>query len=697
VTATADASRALYDALVRPQSVALVGASDTTGKATARPLEYLKRWRGVLYPVNPLRETVAGQRAWPNVVELPQVPDHVFVMTAADAAITAVEQSVAAGVRVVTLMSDGFVDADPGGAERRWRLRDIVDGSGTRLLGPSSLGVATIGDGMMLTANAAFADPDLQPGGVFVASQSGSAIGALASRGTEMGIGFRSLVSTGNELDLTCGEICRAAVDDPQVSSFALFLENITGAADLSDFAVAAAERGKPVMAYKLGRSDAGARLAVSHTGALAGDDAVADTLLADLGFARVGVFEALLEGQHLARAVDWPVADRKPRVGVLSTTGGGGAMVVDCLAMRGAELPGPSPETISRLASIGVHAVPGALIDLTLAGTRFDVMKGALDIVLSAPEFDMIVAVPGSSARFHPDLAVKPIVECAGTDKPLAAFVVPAAPEALRLLRENGVSAFRTPEACADAVVALFGRRRPAARPPLSISVTGPTELLDEASAYAVLDGTGIRVADHAAVAVDDLPAQLPVAGPVAVKVLSAEVPHKTDVGGVVLSVTDAASLRAAVDTIRTGIAKRAPGVSVERVLVQSMAQGLGEALVGLRRDHHAGPVVVLAGGGVLAELYRDRSVRTAPVDLPTARRMVAEVVAFQALTGYRHGRRGDLEALAHAVVAISELADAPGPTVVEAEVNPLLILPEGQGVVAVDAFVRRAVEKPR
>jgi acetate---CoA ligase (ADP-forming) len=697
VTATSGARTALYDALVRPRHVALVGASDTAGKTTARPLEFLKRsgWRGVVYPVNPVRATVGGHRSWPSVQELPHRPDHVFVMTSADAAVTAVEQSAACEAPVVTVMSDGFVDTDPVGAQRRKQLRHILAGSGTRLLGPSSLGVATIGDGLMLTANAAFADQDLRAGGVFVASQSGSAIGALASRGTEMGIGFRSLVSTGNELDLSFGEICRAAVDDPQVTSFALFLENIAAADDLRDFAVAAAAHHKPVLAYKLGRSEAGARLAVSHTGALAGDDAVADALLADLGIARVDVFEALLEGQHLAGAGEWRSSGRKPRVGVLSTTGGGGAMVVDCLAMRGAELPGPSPQTISRLAAIGVHTGPAALIDLTLAGTRYDVMKGALEIALSAPEFDVVVAVPGSSARFHPDLAVKPIVQCAGADKPLAAFVVPAAPDALRLLRENGVSAFRTPEACADAIVALFGRRRPVGQRSRAVPVTGPSELLDEASSYAVLRDAGVPSAPHAVIAADDLPAQLPVPGPVAVKLLSAELAHKSDVGGVVLGVADTAGLRAAVDRIRSDVAARACGLPVERVLVQTMAKGLGEALVGLRRDDHAGAVVVLAAGGILAELYCDRSVRTAPVDLPTARGMVAEVVAFQAVSGYRNGPLGDIEALAHAVVAVSELADAPGPAILEAELNPLLILPEGQGVVAVDALVRRAVEK--
>ena len=185
--------------------------------------------------------------------------------------------------------------------------------------------------------------------------------------------------------------------------------------------------------------------------------------------------------------------------------------------------------------------------------------------------------------------------------------------------------------------------------------------------------------------------PSELPVSPPVAVKLLSAEIAHKSDVGGVVLGVADVAGMRAAIASIRDEAARRAPGVSVDRVLVQTMADGLGEALVGLRRDHYAGAIVVLAAGGVLAELYRDRSVRIAPVDLDTAREMIREVTAFQALAGFRNRPRGDLEALAHAVVAVSELADAPGPAVLEAEVNPLLILPEGEGVLAVDALVRR------
>ena len=377
-----------YAALLAPRSVAIVGASGTPGKATARPVEFLRQhgWAGSLYPVNPARRTVLGEPAWPSLDDLPGVPDHVLVLTPADAAVAAVGQCARLGVPVATVVADGFLDGDRAGRDRRRALRHILDGSSLRLLGPGSLGVVNLHDRMALTGNAAFREPDLQAGDVFVASQSGSALGALLSRGAEMGLGFRSMVSTGAEFDLTLGEML-ASVDDPLIASYALFIENITGADDLAAFARAAAGRGKPVVAYKLGRSDAAARLAVSHTGAIAGGDAVCDALLRDLGTARVGTFDALLEAQHLARRV--PLARRAsgpPRVCVVSTTGGGGAMVVDCLASRGAVLEPPSAGTSARLAAHGIAAGHGALIDLTLAGANYHTIKAALAIAASAP-----------------------------------------------------------------------------------------------------------------------------------------------------------------------------------------------------------------------------------------------------------------------------------------------------------------------
>ncbi len=689
---------ALRDAILAPRSVALVGASDDPAKTSARPLQYLRRagWPGRIYPVNPSRETVLGERAWPSLDALPEVPEHAFILTGSDAAVDAARACAERGVRVATIMADGFVDSDEDGTTRRLGLQQIARELGMRVLGPSSLGVVNVHERLALTANAAFAEPDLPAGPVFVASHSGSVIGALVSRGKAMGIGFSGLVSTGGELDLSLGEICLATVDDPRVGTYALFLESLSAADDLREFAHAAADRGKPVLAYKLGRSDAGAELSVSHTGALAGDDAVASALLTSLGIGRVDTFEALLEGQQLVSSVPLTQRpNRAPRVGVVTTTGGGGAMVVDRLAVRGARVQGPGEETRDRLAAAGIDAGTGSLVDLTLAGTRYEVMRSALQVMLSAPEFDVVVAVAGSSARFQPELAVRPIADSVSPDRPLTAFIVPEAPDALRALRAAGVSAFRTPEACADAVVAAFARRAPTRAPAGTPPSMDGAVVLDEVQSYDVLETLGVPHADYTLLSVDDHLDSLPVPAPAAVKALSHRLPHKSDFGGVVLGVSDADGLRAAVAGIRESVRRHAPHVDLEKVIVQPQVDGLGEVLIGYRHDHDAGPVVLLAAGGALAEIRQDRAVRTAPVDLDTAYDMVDEVVSLRALAGYRGAQKGDLEALAKAVVSVSEAALLESPRIIEAEANPVLVLPEGHGVVAVDALVRVTAER--
>jgi acyl-CoA synthetase (NDP forming) len=331
-------------------------------------------------------------------------------------------------------------------------------------------------------------------------------------------------------------------------------------------------------------------------------------------------------------------------------------------------------------------------LLDLTVAGAQYETMKSTLDILLSAPEFDLVLAVVGSSGRAQPEKTVKPIIDSAGAKKPLAAFLAPDAPQALAMLSQAGVPCFHTPEACADAVAAALARQAP--RLPATL-VTPKTafdgRMLDELAAGMLLDRLGIAHAPAVALdaAITEVPT-LPFPYPIAVKVLSTEIAHKTDVGGVVLGVADGSALIAAIGNIRASVASRKPGAKVERVLVQPMLAGLGEALVGYRVDRDVGPLVIVAAGGVLTEITRDRCLRMAPVDLDIAHEMIAELRSLVPLSGYRGRPKGDLEALAQAIVALSKLAD--DPSIAEAEINPLIVLPAGQGVVAVDALVKLA-----
>jgi acetate---CoA ligase (ADP-forming) len=682
----------LLQPLLNPRSVAIVGQSNDAGKTAGRPLKYLRQagYAGAIYPINPRRETVLGERAWPSLDALPEVPDHAYIVTPTEGAVAAVAACGARGVPVATILANGFAEAGVVGLAREAALREICARTGIRLVGPSSLGVVDLRHKAMLTANAAFDEIDLPVGRIFAASHSGSLIGTLVSRGKARGVGFAGLVSVGNEVDLSLGEICAATVDDPGIDGYVLFLETLRKAEALRTFALAAAKRGKPIVAYKLGRSAEARELAVSHTGALAGEDDVANAFLAACGIARVDTLDGLIEAMPLVRRV--PAAKRAARVGVVTTTGGGATMVIDRLAVSGVAVEGPNAATLARLAAAGIDVPPARLVDLTTAGTRYDVMKAALDILLAAPEFDLVLAVVGSSARFHPELAVQPIIDSAGSAKPLAAFLVPEAPEGLARLAAAGVPSFRTPEACADAIAAALRRQAPKSiTERTSVAPAGPGQILDELAAGDLLDRVGIPRAPALAVdAAVTTPPQLPFPYPVAVKALSADMPHKSDVGGVVLAVADGPGLLSAIARIRQSVAERRPGFSLDRFLVQPMVSGVGEVLVGYRVDPDVGPLVMVAAGGVLTEIYRDRSLRLAPVGLAEAQEMIAEVRGLKVLSGYRGTPAGDIAALASAIVALSRLA-ADG-SVAEAEINPLIVKPQGEGVVAVDVLVRLA-----
>jgi acyl-CoA synthetase (NDP forming) len=381
----------------------------------------------------------------------------------------------------------------------------------------------------------------------------------------------------------------------------------------------------------------------------------------------------------------------------------------VDSLAGRGVDVAPPSETTYAKFDAAGIRVSRSRLIDLTLAGARYEVMKAALDILTTAPEFDLVVAVVGSSARFYPELAVQPIIDSARGDKPIAVFLVPEAPEARGALGKAGIANFHTPEACADAVAAALGRRMPRPAPPAEggRSATqgqggehptpdrlrrsdppppgegGPSRTLDELAAYALLDRLGIPCAPSVALDADAAQAPALLFGyPVALKVLSSEIVHKSDVGGVTLGIPDAAALVAAITAMRARLPQ------ARRVLVQPMIGGIGEVLIGYRVDPDAGPLVMVAAGGTYTEIYRDRSLRLAPVDADTAREMIAEVRALKLLSGFRGKPAGDIAALAQIVAALSRLAVEP--SVIEAEVNPLIVRAPGEGVVAVDAVVR-------
>jgi len=294
------------DPIFSPTSIAVVGASrrrDSLGFSLLHNL-VVNEFNGAIYPVNPEARAIHSLKCYPNVQAIPDPIDLAVVLVPRRLVQGVVEECIAKGVRGLVVISAGFSETGAEGAARETRIRQLLKDSGTRLVGPSSLGVVDLRQKTFLTANAAFDEPDLPVGRIFAASHSGGMIGTFLSRGKARGIHFAGLVSVGNEVNLSIGEICQATLDDPGIDGYVLFLETMRKAEALRAFALQAAMRGKPVLAYKLGRSAAARELAVSHTGALAGEDDIADVFLAECGIARVDTLEGLIEGFPLLARV---------------------------------------------------------------------------------------------------------------------------------------------------------------------------------------------------------------------------------------------------------------------------------------------------------------------------------------------------------------------------------------------------------
>ncbi|HTB41653.1 MAG TPA: acetate--CoA ligase family protein [Reyranella sp.] len=698
-----DLFHALFQPLFEPRRIALIGASADEKKATARPQRFLRKhgFAGEILPVNPGRSEIMGDKAYKTLDAIPGDIDHAYILLNGKDAVAALAACGKRGVKVASILAGGFADAGAAGASLQDDLARIVRETGIRLVGPNSIGTVSSDPPMALTANAAFAVDKLRAGNWGLVSQSGSLIGALLSRADARGIGFSRLISVGNEVDLAVGEIADLLVDDPKTRAILLFMETLRDGDRLAHAARRAHAAGKPVIAYKLGRSAIGQELAKSHTGAIAGSDATFDAFCRRHGIARVSMFESLIDVPALL--VDRPPAipseRRGKRVAVATTTGGGAAMVVDNMAMAGLDIAGPPQALVDWLKPLGIAAGEGKLVDLTLAGAKPEIVAGTIERLLADDGNDAAIFVVGSSAQFNPELAVEPLLKFAGSAKPFAVSLTPSAEKSLALLTAAGVPAFRHPESCAEAMALCL--LRPAPQPVPALAEPGRAALdalaagrvsgFDERRAADLFAALGVPMAK--AMAVPDAKriaaAVAEIGGPVALKILSADIAHKTEAGGVALGLPDGQTASVAAREIEKRVKTHMPNARLEGFLVQKMERGLAEVILGFRRDPLVGPTITVGLGGVLAEIYKDAATRLAPVDETEARQMIEEVKGLATIRGYRNLPRGDVAALARTIAAFSDLAHEAFADVAEAEINPLLVKADGQGVVAVDGLV--------
>lgn len=685
--------------LLKPRSVAVVGASADVNKTAGRPVSYLRKhgFAGAIYPVNPRVDSIDGLRCYPDIQSLPQVPDVGLVLLGAERAHLAVRDLAARGTAAAIVLASGYTETGEEGARRQ---KQLIEAAGRmRLLGPNTIGLVNLTDNIPLSASGALGMDHFPVGAIGVVSQSGGILGALLSRAAARGIGLSKLVSTSNEVDLDLADFVDHLADDDHTKVIALYVEGVRNPEKFRAAALKAARAGKPVVAFKIGRSEAGAKAAVSHTGALAGADRMYDALFRQVGVIRAQNFSDLLD---IPAALSTGRRLRGNRVAILTSTGGAGTLVSDSLGVAGFETPGPDAGTAARLRALqtGDHAaLDRNPIDVTLAGLQPDLLRGAIKTLLDSPSYDALTIIVGSSGLAMPELMAGAIQDCLpASDKPVLAFVSPHAPEVAALLNQRGVPAFTAPESCAVALQGMLHAVRwkaPAAATtvPARVSTADfPAGSLDEAQAKALFARFGVPGVRETVVTTpaEAERAARELGGRVVLKILSGEITHKSDVGGVAVNLTPeqvGGRLTAMAAEVQTKA-----GVAPKRFLVQEMVSGGTELILGFHRDA-LGTAILLGMGGLTAELFKDTTMRLLPAQGGLSRDealdLAREMKTWPLLDGFRGRPKADVAALASAIVAFSQMAAQMGDRLVEAEINPVFVLPEGQGVRAADGVV--------
>lgn len=683
--------------LLSPGSVAVIGASGDARKTSGRPIAFLRKhgFKGRLYPVNPRYEDIDGLRCYPSVEALPEVPDVAIILLGPERANQAVAELAARGCPAAIVLGGGYGETGTTGALRQEELK-AARGS-MRVLGPNTIGLVNLTERVTLSASGALDMDELLAGHIAVVSQSGGILGALLSRGVAAGIGFSKLVSTSNEVDLDVADFVDYLADDPATSVIALYIEGLRDSEKFSRAAGKARNAGKPVVVYKVGRSEAGAHAANSHTGALAGSDDLYSAYFRQLGVIRAETFADLLD-------IPFALASGRPmnghRVAILTSTGGAGTLIADNLGMSGLETPAPGPETAEKLRNldIGDQAVLDRNpIDLTLAGLQPELMRSAIGILLDSDDYDAVVSVVGSSGVAQPHLMADAIRDSlASSEKPVLAYISPHAPAAAQRINGSGGVAFTAPESCASALRALLMRTKssPPGEPGVAPSAAEgstqalPSGPLDEARSKRLYASFGIPVTRERVVknALEAAQAARELGGHVALKVLSERIPHKSEVGGVALH-QSSDTVGDCLERMRDNVGGHV-GFTPESFLVQEMVTGGQELILGFHRDPQLGPALLLGMGGVTAELFQDTTLRLLPVSEDQAREMLSELKTYPLLDGFRGMPKADVDAAARCIAAFSKMAMALGERLVEAEINPLLVRPAGHGVVALDGL---------
>jgi len=686
-------------ALLAPRSIAIVGATPRVETLGGRPIVNLRTqgFAGTIYPVNPRYQEILGWRCYPDLLALPEPPDVVLVLVGAERIFPTLDQAAEIGARVALVFSAGFAEIEGEGIERQRRLRSYRE-RGLRICGPNCNGVFSVQNRVAMGFQPSFEFP-ARRGGIALISQSGNISTCVSSRGMELGVGFSHIVASGNEADLEIADFVEYLLDDPETRVFSLFVEGLKDPPRFLRLAEEALRRGKPIIAMKMGRSDLSQRVALSHTGSMTGSY---DVLVGALRQKGVVVAEGLDELYGTAALMASGRRLRGGGLAVASLSGGMAGVVADHCDLQAVPLARFAEATETELAA----ALPGVAnlanpLDVTgQVVNQPEVWRRCLDALVADPDVGALGCILSITAGQIERRFAEDFVAVARTIEQPAFCIWPSSMPAgsgMEVLRESGVPVFLRSR---DAIGAFaswrhYWQTREARLAALDGTEPAPAPVpaaARPASGWALLEAEGIRVARQRLVRDEaELDAALAaLALPVALKVESAAIAHKTEAGALRLGLDSAEAARAAYRDMLASVAARLPGVAVEGVLVQEMARGRREIMLGLKQEPGLGPALVLGLGGIFAETLRDTATRLAPLSCFDAAEMVRELRA-RALFGAVRGLGAVPPTLIEELLLrLSGLALRHRDWIEELDVNPVIIGDDGATLTAVDVLVR-------
>lgn len=692
-----DASARL-SVLFEARSVAIIGASRSPGKISGRPIAMLKAagFAGRIYPINPTTDEVQGLRSYPSLQSLPEVPEIAIIAVPRAAVPGAVTDCAETGVKAAILFTSGFGEDGPEGRRQEDAIKATAAAAGMRLLGPNCMGAFNLHSGLAVTFGEAIKRSLPRRGGLSIASQSGAVASFLLVGAMERRIGISKWVATGNEADIDVAECIAHFARDPQTTVIAAYLEGIRDGAAFRQALELARLNRKPVVLMKVGRSAAGAKAAATHTGSLAGDDVVFDAILRGSGAIRVERTDDLLD---IAHAAEYGATAGPGRgLGLASISGGAGILMADAASDADMALPQPDAAAQSAIAAVLGPIHVNNPLDTT-AGIIEDIsrFRPVIEAFGAGASCSTIIAFLGTLG--HNPVATGKLIEACRDVKIGGAGLIlamRATPESLDLLAGARLCAIPDPVRAVRAASALSAMAAAFDRPVQDAPAAGkatprPATAPDEAEAKAMLAAAGIDMPrEGVATSATDAARLAEVLGfPVALKVLSPDILHKSDIGGVRLGLSGRAEVEEAFEGIIQSARAAVPDADIRGVLVAPMVRGKAELILGTRLDPVFGPVVVVGLGGVYTEILNDVAVALAPVGTDAAAALLRRLKGYPLLSGARGGAALDVDAAASSLAALSRFAAENRDWVSSVEINPYVLHEAGRGGTPLDAVI--------